>query len=193
MIQPLDLPQMDAGTFAFTAGLGRQWSAILVETPAVAPHAAQELLNALDLEGDLQAIVLETHNGQDFVQQLVDHPHNALIVIGLDTFEDEDWHIIDQARSRILESPLVVLVLTEVGFVRMDREAPNLTSLLDANVSTWEDVAAQLRNQRLNALRMSTGFSDEDVICMAGAGEIPSGPEFAEWLMLLGRGDLLGT
>jgi hypothetical protein len=45
--------------------------------------------------------------------------------------------------------------------------------------------------QRLEALEQFTGKTDEEVICLAETGQLPTDPEYGEWLVLLGRGDLL--
>jgi hypothetical protein len=45
--------------------------------------------------------------------------------------------------------------------------------------------------QRLEALPQFTGKTDLDVMHLAGTGQLPTDPEYGEWLVLLGRGDLI--
>jgi hypothetical protein len=45
--------------------------------------------------------------------------------------------------------------------------------------------------QRLTALRAWAGRGDAEVIQLAETGQLPRDPEYAEWLTLLGRGELL--
>jgi hypothetical protein len=47
--------------------------------------------------------------------------------------------------------------------------------------------------QRLAALRAWASCGDAEVIQLAETGQLPRDPEYAEWLTLLGRGDLLGS
>lgn len=47
--------------------------------------------------------------------------------------------------------------------------------------------------RRLVAMREHYGFSDEEVVASAIAGTIPPDPDYCEWLVLLGRSDLIRT
>jgi len=62
--------------------------------------------------------------------------------------------------------------------------------------STWqvkpsEELAAPDVEERLAILRNAHRLTDEQVIRMAEEGTLPREPSFAEWLLLIGRGDLL--
>lgn len=59
-----------------------------------------------------------------------------------------------------------------------------------AHASGDVDLGA-VRAQRLEALRGWAARSDADVVRAAEQGTLPRDPEYAEWLVLLGRGDLL--
>lgn len=50
---------------------------------------------------------------------------------------------------------------------------------------TEEEIA-----ERLRQLREHYGLTDEDVLSQATQGTLSPEPEFVEWLILLGRGDL---
>ena len=72
--------------------------------------------------------------------------------------------------------------------------APNVASWIGG--SAWElegpqGLAPAERESRLQALRAWARLTDEDVVHLAEAGNLPQEPEYAEWLILLGRGDLL--
>ncbi|HEX2686676.1 MAG TPA: hypothetical protein VHN14_08660, partial [Kofleriaceae bacterium] len=49
------------------------------------------------------------------------------------------------------------------------------------------------KEERLRSLRDHFKLSDADVLEMAQRRALPDNVAFAEWLILLGRGDLLGT
>ena len=48
------------------------------------------------------------------------------------------------------------------------------------------------RQARLASLREWSGMTDEEVIARAARGELSPDPQYALWLVLLNRGDLLG-
>jgi hypothetical protein len=90
---------------------------------------------------------------------------------------------------------VVVFVVTEVGFESLMRHAPNLASWLAgevfAMVQEGDEDATELAAQRLAALRVWSGCSDEEIVAKATTGSLPPDPEYAEWLVLLGHADLL--
>lgn len=47
------------------------------------------------------------------------------------------------------------------------------------------EVTRRLSDQRLRALRESTGLTDAEVLAQAKTGTLPPGPEYAEWVILL--------
>jgi hypothetical protein len=85
-------------------------------------------------------------------------------------------------------------VTTPDSFGQLMQAAPNLASWLGALAFQYEDPSAweaDLRARRLAALRSWAGRSDEDVVRAASQGRLPTDPEYAEWLVLLGRSDLI--
>lgn len=83
---------------------------------------------------------------------------------------------------------------TPASFAELMRVAPNLASWLGGLVFSHEDPDALARAQigpRLDALHAWSGKSDAEVVEEAEQGRLPRDPEYAEWLVLLGRGDLL--
>ena len=76
------------------------------------------------------------------------------------------------------------------------RAAPNLASWIGGSV--WSiDLASDAldeeeRRSRLATLREWSGLSDSEVVQMAQEGNLPAEPEYVEWLVLLGREDLVG-
>jgi hypothetical protein len=77
------------------------------------------------------------------------------------------------------------------------RTAPNLASWLGGQVfmfpSHGETGVAAHREQRLAALRAWASRSDQEIVEAAHSGTLPPDPEYAEWLVLLGHGELLDT
>lgn len=125
------------------------------------------------------------------------HPGGTMIVIGAAMFSVEDWRSLDANRTRLMRNDMTVLILDEPGAGRLENAAPNLASWVGGRVWRLADDAAvpvlspSEIEQRLAALRTWAGRGDTEVIQLAEAGQLPRDPEYAEWLTLLGRGDLL--
>jgi len=101
---------------------------------------------------------------------------------------------VDLNRTRLQRSSTTVLVLDPTSIERLENTAPNFASWIGGNI--WHLEQAQpldgaLAEQRLVALRRWSGLDDLEVIRRAEAGALSPDPEYAEWLTLLGRGDLL--
>ena len=117
-----------------------------------------------------------------------------LLVADARGFSAEDWALLDQRRSSIAHRGVLVFVTTPASFAELMRHAPNLASWLGGEVFAYpaEDTDAAVREQRLTVLRAWASRADDDIVDAAAAGTLPRDPEYAEWLVLLGRGDLLG-
>lgn len=119
-----------------------------------------------------------------------------ILLIAAPSYEPADWKLLDIRRSALERDGVMVFVTTPASFASLMRVAPNLASWLGGFVFSRhvEDEAAQIevqRKQRLDALRTWAGKSDREVVEAAKRGDLPRDPEYAEWLVLLGRGDLL--
>lgn len=118
----------------------------------------------------------------------------ATVATGVRVFDirhtgDAVWRAVDQLRDRITW-PLV-FVGDDAAIDRFAAGAPHLFSLLGGHVLPWAPPALDVE-ARLASLRAGTGLSDQQVIDQASTGTLLADPVFAEWLALLGRGDLLG-
>jgi len=132
---------------------------------------------------------------QPLLAAVRDNPLTPLVARG-DRFGAGEWATLDRRRSSLEREGVTVFVATEASFAELARSAPNLASLFGANVFAFdpqaEETTAAQGAQRLEALRVGSGRSDQDIIDAAEARTLPSDPEYGEWLVLLGRGDLLG-
>ena len=88
-----------------------------------------------------------------------------------------------------------LLVLSRRSASLLTRFAPNLASLLGGDLWIWHADASALseadKQIRLDRLRAWSGLCDDEVVAQAKQKVLPTEPQFAEWLVLLGRGDLL--
>lgn len=181
----------------FTARRGRgDWMALVVgpqnDVPSVAHELAEELASLGD--GDVASIA-EADGAEALASSLASRP-GPVVVSGLDGWSAAEWAHFDHLRSRFSREERTALVLGGAAFERLMQEAPNFASWLGASVVSYQPTASVLteaeREERLAVLRAGSGRSDDAVIALASAGTLPTEPEFAEWLVLLRRGDLLG-
>src|SRR5580692_9346008 len=107
-----------------------------------------------------------------------------------------DWSHLDSLRSVLGRSETVVLVLTHTATDALHRHAPNLASWIYSRCWRWDRTAELLSEEekraRLDVLSGKFDMTNDQVIAAAEARTLPYEPEFAEWLVLLSRGDLLG-
>jgi hypothetical protein len=154
-----------------------------------------ELRFAPDLEGAvLESVVPFDGSGVDLVR-LLSRTSACAVVISL-TKEGiarcGPW--LDEARTRFIDGPTVILLLPTGGCDLLAHAAPNLMSWIGSYI--WSDPSEfppTNQEERLKHLREHLKLSDAEVIRLAEAAELPLDPVFAEWLTMLGRGDLLGS
>jgi hypothetical protein len=169
------------------------WVLLAVAGDAVETESetfADELASVLDQP------VERVHVGsaQELIRTVQAKQESALVIAGLDGLDADDWRRIDVNRSNLARTLPAVLVLDEARVPVMVEHAPNLWSWLGGEV--WRGVPEtglddEQRAQRLSALRDHFGFDDAELVRRAEAETLPPEPDIAEWLVLIGRGDLI--
>jgi hypothetical protein len=119
-----------------------------------------------------------------------------VIIWNVNHWTAADWKSLDFQRSQLdRHKQGGAFILSESMAKLMMSAAPNLASwigsrvyklILDAEILSDEDCKV-----RLQALKSQTGLSDDQVIQQAEAKQLPKDPMYGEWLVLLGRSDLL--
>jgi hypothetical protein len=169
--------------------------AVLVVSPervdAEAADAAETLASLLD--EPVERVPAATP--EDLLRVARQHAKSALVLHGLDALSPEAWRRVDANRSRLERTLPALLVLGEPAAERMRVHAPNLWSWVASAV--WRGVPEEglgddQRAQRLGALREHFGFDDDELVRRAEGGALPPEPDIAEWLVLIGRRDLIG-
>ena len=88
-----------------------------------------------------------------------------------------------------------LLVISEQANYLMVHNTPNFVSWLGARIYYLQKDAEILSDEecdcRLAALQEWTGKTNKEVIALAENRQLPTDPEYGEWLILLNRGDLL--
>lgn len=119
-------------------------------------------------------------------------PHRLVVAVGLNGFDGPEWSALDSSRSRLSREGVTALVLSSASFGSLQAHAPNLASWIGGAVFQLAAAPPRSPEQRLEQLRTWANLSDKEVIARAEKGTLQPDPYFAEWLVLLGRGDLLG-
>ena len=121
---------------------------------------------------------------------------DGVVVMGLESWSDEQLQSVDIRRSSLSRQGVVILWLTADGIRRLFHNAPNLRSWIGGSqfraAPDPSQMTAAERQKRLSELAEHFGLTDDQVVKKAEEETLPSDPEFAEWLVLLGRGDLAG-
>ena len=121
----------------------------------------------------------------------------VLLVAGLERFSESEWRHMDLLRSQFQREEGVVLIMELMAAERLQRAGPNLMSWIGSSIWTLAPEADSLspaeREERLRVLRKWSNLTDRQVLELAERGQLPADPAYAEWLVLLNRGDLLGS
>jgi hypothetical protein len=172
------------------------WLAVL--SPATDATAALDQLQT-ELQSVLQkparVIQLEASTFEGLREGLHEPDNDAVILSGGPGLTPEKWRSLDIMRSALERKGPVILWLASDDIANLANFAPNIRSLIggsifiagpDGGIMTETE-----RQQRLKELSEHFGLTAEQVVRKAEARELPHDPEFVEWLVLLGRGDLV--
>ncbi len=168
----------------------------------VLPAAADQVKVAAQLAMEIESVLgsscerIDAQAGPgELVRLLRAAGENSAVILGVDSYSAANWQHVDLLRSQLVGGGTKVLLTALSVVAKMENYAPNLTSFLGG--ATWQvDLDADYlsedaRQARLAALRQALGYTDDQVIALAQQRKLPLEPDFAEWLVLLGRGELL--
>jgi hypothetical protein len=171
------------------------WFGLIVPAPEVTREASH-LVEEIKLLDEMEARRIDAGAGAaDLTRQAREVGPAVLVIAGFEDFSDAGWRHLDLLRSELVRDEPIVLVLSKRSIDRLMRCAPNLASFLGGAVWTLDSAAELLtegdKESRLATLRAWSGLSDAEMVARVERGDLPLEPEHAEWLVLLGRGDLL--
>lgn len=172
---------------------GRVYFIYLVRSGEATSASAEVDLELRALDGELTIETLRPTGAEGLLRGWASRSEDTLLVEA-ESFQEEDWRLLDRRRSDLARDGVIVFLTDASSFEALMRDAPNLASWLGGNAFSREEEEASddgWRSQRLDALRDWSHMADDEVIAAAVAGTLPRDPEYAEWLVLLGRGDLL--
>jgi hypothetical protein len=171
------------------------WLAVL----ALDTHSTSDLDQ---LQTELQSILqkparviqLEPSTFEELRDALRQPYDDAVILLGAGLTPDK-WRSLDIMRSALERNGPVILWLSPGDVANLTEHAPNIHSFIggsiffagpDGGIMTESE-----RQERLAELSQHFLLTGEEVVRKAEGWELPLEPEFVEWLVLLGRGDLV--
>lgn len=133
---------------------------------------------------------------RNLINQISEASEEYFLLWKLDDWDNNEWKIFDALRSRLdKDKKGGLLLLSEQANNLMIHNAPNFVSWLGARIYYLQKDAEILSDEecdrRLAALQEWTGKTNYEVIALAENRQLPTDPEYGEWLILLNRGDLL--
>jgi hypothetical protein len=172
------------------------WLAVL--SPVTDSTAALDQLQT-ELQSILQkpsrVIHLEPSTFEELREVLHQPDDDAVILSGGTGLTPQKWRSLDIMRSALERKGPVILWLASDDIANLANLAPNIRSLIGASIFVAGPDGGIMteteRQERLKELSEHFGFSGDEAVRKAEAGELPHEPEFVEWLVLLGRGDLV--
>lgn len=190
-------PTLDevAAIIADAMALGMNaWMIIMVD-PEHLSTSLDFLLQELDLHAqDLGASVSILEASQLTATTLPwggDRSPRAFVIRGLESLPVVQLERLDLDRGRFLDGPTIVAVTTPEGASRLALHAPNLWSWVGSQCFRGVEPEPMDVDLRIRSIRDALGITDEELVRRAEAGTIPLDPVIAEWLVLIGRGDLV--
>jgi hypothetical protein len=170
------------------------WS-VLVTQPEQQQQALIELEESIPIFIDVEVKVIAIDPDIEALVYAVQASQVYILLWQFDIWQPEQWQQFDYARSRFSHDKGGILLLTPNSAVQFQTYAPNFASWIGSRVYELQlglEILTEAESQqRLAALQQSTGKTDAEVICLAETDQLPRDPEYGEWLVLLGRGDLL--
>ena len=156
----------------------------LIELEESIPIFIDESVKLISITPDLEALIDAVRSSEAYI-----------LLWQFDIWQPEQWKQFDYARSRFSHDKGGILLLTPHSAVQFQTYAPNFASWIGARVYELQlglEILTEAESQqRLEALQQFTGKTDAEVIHLAETDQLPTDPEYGEWLVLLGRGDLL--
>jgi hypothetical protein len=174
------------------------WSVVVVGSPlldSTARSLAEEfnlvLESAVSRAFQVPAIV---PTGPTLIERLSAlRSTDVAVLILRDEEVEAASRLLDYGRGRLVDRCRGIIVTSDAGLRTLAASAPSFWSWTGAQVWRPDFSAGVLDVEtRLASLRNELGKTDEEIIEHAKDGTLPSDPVYAEWLTLLGRGDLIG-
>ena len=172
------------------------WLAVL--RPAAGQGAAlgelqTELRSVLDTP--VRVLALEASTFEQ-LREAVQQPEDDAVILSTGAgLTREKWSSLDIMRSALERNGPVVLWLTPDEIASLTEFAPNIRSFIGGSIFAAGPDGGLMteteRRERLRELEEHYALTSEEVVRRAERKGLSPEPEFVEWLVLIGRGDLV--
>jgi hypothetical protein len=187
------IPQAEFVRRAIERTGGNSWLALVVPDHRLA-DAVEHIAAGIQSEAEIEVFRVDAPADAESLAR-AGHREGILVVSLADTWPLDAWARLDVFRSRLQREHRSVLVLSESAVRHVFREAPHFASLFTGSV--WalapepDEMSDVDRLARITSLERWAELSTAEMIERAKAKALPPDPEYAEWLVLAGRSDLL--
>jgi hypothetical protein len=170
------------------------WS-VLVTAPEQQQQALTELEESIPIFTDEAVKVIAITSDIEALIHAIRSSEAYILLWQFDIWQPEQWQQFDYARSRFSHDKGGIILLTLHSARQLQTYAPNFASWIGSRVYELQlglEILTEAESQqRREGLQQFTNKTDIEVIRLAETGQLPTDPEYGEWLVLLGRGDLL--
>lgn len=174
-----------------------QSSYCLLIAPSHDSGIADQLRDELEVQSGSALVLIDgsSLSFADLLEQVRQAESPVVLITGLDSWQNALFRSLDVNRSRLDSGAFVIFQLDLPGAARFFANAPNIRSWFGTRVFIVApdpgSMSAEEVSSRLEQLRNHYKLTDEAVIEQAEKRSLPAKPHFVEWLVLLGRGDLV--
>lgn len=175
---------------------GNIWMLLVVDIDDI-ESIVTDLQDTIEIFSECITVTISGESGaRALINQISEASEEYFLLWKLNDWDNNEWGIFDTLRSRLDKGNKGgLLVLSEQANYLMLHNAPNFVSWLGARIYYLQKDAEILSDEecdrRLAALQEWTGKTNDEVIALAENRQLPTDPEYGEWLILLNRGDLL--
>lgn len=172
------------------------WMVLVVDINDLESTVA-DLQDTIEIFSECSTVTISGESrARNLIEKIREASEEYFFLWQLDGWDNNEWTIFDALRSRLdRDKKGGILVISKQANDLMIHNAPNFLSWLGARIYYLQKDAEILSDEecdrRLVALQEWTGKTNEEVIALAENRQLPTDPEYGEWLILLDRGDLL--
>lgn len=170
------------------------WLVVVVELEN-REQVISELLDELNAAELPNRRIRVVEDKDRWMAQMLDSLLDIVVLDGFEHWSEKDWREADYLRSRLSRPGPQVWILQLSCVNDLVRFAPNLASFIGGNVFAVDQRVGLLTQEeiatRLDQYRNRYGMTDEVLFEKARTRVLAWEPEFAEWLTLIGRGELI--
>jgi len=147
------------------------------------------------LQRDVRPIDLEAISPEELIEAL-QKPRDDVAILSANVSPGPAlWSSLDLVRSALERKGPVIFWLPTESVALLSEHAPNIRSFIGGSVyvvgGSGGLMTEQERRKRLEELAKRYQMTNEEIVKRAEAKTLSSKPHFIEWLVLLGRGDLV--